>query len=184
MKDISKGLSSQLFPNGYQLVNGVAMRSENPGNFQIPPDVIKRHVKPGQFVELRINSPRFSMHEDAAERCSCPSCNGEMAKPILRHSQPYSLVPLQNNEVPSRGWGEDFWVIVRHRMGSYFSGIIDNRLAENRLHGLDRGNEIFFHEDHVLAVHNIHRTELVAEMDLADLKELARWVGEMRDSQE
>jgi len=46
-------------------VNGVAMHAENPDNFQIPPDVIKRHVSPGQFVELRIDSPRFSVHEDA-----------------------------------------------------------------------------------------------------------------------
>ena len=44
--------------NGYQLVNGVAMHAENPENFHIPPDVIKRHVTRGQFVELRIDSPK------------------------------------------------------------------------------------------------------------------------------
>ena len=67
--------ASQQFPNDYQLVNGVAMHAENPDNFLIPPDVIKRHVRPGQFVELRIDSPRFSVHEDAPEKCRCPSCN-------------------------------------------------------------------------------------------------------------
>ena len=59
---------SQQFSNGYQLVNGVAMHTENPDNFHIPPEVIKRHVRPGQFVEIRIDSPRFSVHEDAPEK--------------------------------------------------------------------------------------------------------------------
>ena len=77
----------QQFSNGYELVNGVAIHAENPDNFHIPPEVIKRHVRPGQFVEPRIDSPRFSVHEDAPEKCSCPSCNGEMMKPILRHEQ-------------------------------------------------------------------------------------------------
>ncbi len=61
---------SQQFSNDYQLVNGVAMHSENPENFHIPPEVIKRHIHPGQFVELRIDSSRFSVHEDAPEECS------------------------------------------------------------------------------------------------------------------
>ena len=30
------------------------MHVENPENFHIPPDVIKRHVSPSQYVELRI----------------------------------------------------------------------------------------------------------------------------------
>jgi hypothetical protein len=53
----------QQFANGYQLVNGVARHAENPENFHIPPDVFKKHLRPGQFVELRIDSPRFSVHE-------------------------------------------------------------------------------------------------------------------------
>ena len=40
----------QHFANEYQLVNGVAMHTENPENFHIPPEVIKRHVRPGQFI--------------------------------------------------------------------------------------------------------------------------------------
>lgn len=39
---------SQQFTNDYQLVNGGGMHAENPDNFHIPPDVIKRHVRPGQ----------------------------------------------------------------------------------------------------------------------------------------
>lgn len=95
----------QHFSNEYQLVNGVVMHAENPENFHVPPDVIKRHVRPGQFVELRIDSPRFSVHEDAPEKCNCPSCNGEMTKPILKHIHPASLVPLPKQNVPSRGLG-------------------------------------------------------------------------------
>jgi hypothetical protein len=103
-----------------------------------------------------------------------------MTKPILRHSHPASLVPLPKQKVPSRGWGEDFWVRVVERSGSYFRGIVDNPLVEARLHGLKQGNEIVFHEDHILAVHDIHRQELVAAMEVTDLKELARWVSSLR----
>jgi hypothetical protein len=99
--NIQQQFDDQRLANGYELVNGVAMHAENPENFLIPPDVIKRHVRPGQFVELRIDSPRFSVHEDAPEKCSCPSCNGEMTKPILRHEQPVSLLPLPKHNVPS-----------------------------------------------------------------------------------
>jgi len=170
----------QHFANDYQLVNGVLMHSENPDHFQIPPDVIKRHVRPGQFVELRIDSPRFSVHDDALEKCSCPSCNGEMTKPILSHDHPASLVPLPQQNVPSRGWGEDFWVRVVERSRRCLRGAIDNPLVESRLHGLVQGENIVFHEDHILAVHDVHRQELVAGMTVDDLKELARWVGDHR----
>ncbi len=171
---------SQQFPNDYRLVNGVAMHDENPENFHIPPDVIKRQISPGQFVELRIDSPRFSVHEDAPEKCFCPTCNGEMTKPILRHSHPASLVPLPKQDVPSRGWGEDFWVKVEQRSGRFLRGTVDNPLVESRLHGLKQSDEIVFHEDHMLAIHDIHRQELVLGMDVADLKELAQWVASLK----
>jgi hypothetical protein len=174
--ELQQHFDAQQFPNEYQLVNGVAMHAENPENFQIPPEVIKRHVRPGQFVELRIDSPRFSVHEDAPEKCSCPSCNGEMTKPILKHVHPASLLPLPKQNVPSRGWGEDFWVQVTERSGSLLRGVVDNPLVEDHLHGLKQGDEIVFHENHILAVHDIHRQELVAGMDEGDLKELVQWV--------
>ena len=184
MNNLQQQFDDQQFPNEYQLVNGVLMHAENPENFQIPPQVIKRHVRPGQFVELRIDSPRFSVHEDAGQKCTCPSCNGELTKPILRHDHPASLVPLAKQNIPSRGWGEDFWVKVSDRCGDNFSGVVDNPLAEVRLHGLNQGDKILFHEDHILAVHNIHRPELVSEMDEADLKELTQWLAEYHRSNE
>ena len=177
MNHLQQEFSDQQFSNEYQLVNGVAMHTDNPDNFQIPPDVIKRHVKPSQFVELRIDSPRFSVHEDAAEKCTCPSCNGELSKPILRHNQPASLLPLPKQNTPSRGWGEDFWVRITESCGCFLRGVVDNPLVESRLHGLNQGDEIVFHQDHILAVHDIHRLELVAGMDELDLKELAMWLS-------
>jgi hypothetical protein len=180
MKSFTQKFDDQRFANDYQLVNGVAMHAENPANFHIPPPVIKRHVRPGQFVELRIDSPRFSVHEDAPEKCTCPSCDGEMTKPILRHDHPASLVPLPKQNIPSRGWGEDFWVRIMERSGQLLMGVVDNPLVEARLHALNQGHEIVFHEDHILAVHDIHRQELGAGMDAADLKELAQWLGEIR----
>lgn len=180
MTTLAQQFDNQQFSNGYQLVNGVVMHADNPEKFHVPPDVIKRHTRPGQFVELRIDSPKFSVHEVAAEKCFCPSCNGELAKPILKHDHPASLVPLPKQKVPSRGWGEDFWVRITERSGSFFRGVVDNPLVEARLHGLNPGDAIVFHEDHILAVHDIHRHELVAGMDAVDLKELAQWVGELR----
>jgi hypothetical protein len=175
---------SQQFSNGYQLVNGVTMNAENPENFHIPPDVIKRQVRTGHFVELRIDSPRFTVHEDAPYKCSCPSCNGELTKPILKHDHPASLVPLTQQKLPSRGWGEDFWVRVTERSGCLFRGVVDNALVEARLHGLTQGDCIVFHKDHILAVHDIHRLELVAAMGLADLQELAQWAGRTQRPEE
>lgn len=177
---LQEQFESQQFSNDYQLVNGVNMHTENPENFHIPPLVIKRHIRPGYFVELRIDSSRFSVHEDAAEKCSCPSCNGEMTNPILKHDHPSSLLLLPKQNVPSRGWGEDFWVQITERTGSYFRGVVDNPLVEARLHGLGKGEKIFFSEDHILAIHDIHREELLLGMDVDELKELAQWVGEMR----
>jgi hypothetical protein len=121
--NLQQHFDDQQFANEYQLVNGVAMHAENPENFHVPPEVIKQHVRLGHFVELRIDSPRFSVHEDVADRCSCPSCNGEMTKPILKHDHPASLVPLPKQAVASRGWGEDFWVRVEERSASYFCGV-------------------------------------------------------------
>ena len=73
---------------------------------------------------------------------------------------------------------------MTERSGSYLGGIVDNPLVESRLHGLVDGGEVLFHEDHILAVHDIHRGDLVAGMDVADLKELAEWVGQMRRDSE
>ena len=177
MNELQFQFTIHKFSNGYELVDGIAMHAKNPDHFQIPPDVIKRFVRPNQFVELRIDSPRFSVHDDAREKCECPSCHGELSKPILRHNHPASLVPLTEQHVPSRGWGEDFWVRVSERDGDFLRGIVDNPLVEARLHGVPQGDGLVFHKDHILTVHEIHRTELVAGMDRAALKELAQWLS-------
>jgi len=103
-----------------------------------------------------------------------------MTKPILRHEHPATLLPLPKQHVHSRGWGEDFWVRVHLRDGQLLKGIVDNSLVESRLHGLAQGDKILFHEDHILAVHSIHRQELVLGMDAGELKELARWLASQR----
>ena len=181
MGDLAAQLQNQQFSNDYQLVDGERKHQENPEHFRIPARVIKRQVNLGHFVELRIDSTRFSVHEDVAAQCECPSCKGAMSKPILRHEHPATLVPLPEQKIPSRGWGEDFWVKVSERCGDHFRGVVDNPLSEARLHGLNQGDEIIFHEDHILAVHDIHKQELVAGMEVADLKELAQWVRSSRD---
>ena len=178
--NLTEQFDNQVFPNGYQLVDGVSMHAENPEHFHVPPDVIKRHVRPGQYVELRIDSPRFSIHEDSPDKCTCPSCNGEMTKPILRHAHPASLLPLPKQKVPSRGWGEDFWVRITERRGDFMKGIVDNPLVEARLHDLHQGEGILFHKNHILAIHGSHRQEVVSGMDTADLKELAQWLASLR----
>ena len=177
MNYLQEKFEQQRFANGYELVNGVAMHAENGERFLIPHPVLKKHVGVGHFVELRIDSPRFSVHEDAPEKCLCPSCNGEATKPILRHEHPATLVPLPTQGVPSQGWGEDFWVQVTERHEKFFKGTVDNPLYEARLHELHQGDEIVFHEDQILAVHGVHRQEIVLGMDAADLKDLAQWLG-------
>ena len=57
-------------------------------------------------------------------------------------------------------------------------GVVDNDLAEARLHGLGLGSSVVFHADHILAVHGSNREEIVLGMDAADLKTLAVWLGE------
>jgi hypothetical protein len=180
LEHLRQQFEKQQFANGYELVSGIAMHAEHGERFQIPHQVMKKHVSIGHFVEVRIDSPRFSVHEDAPEKCTCPSCNGEMTKPILQHEHPATLLTLPKQNIPSRGWGEGFWVRVTQRDGQFLKGTVDNPLVESRLHGLNQGDEIVFHEDHILAVHGIHRQELVLGMDTADLKELAQWLATQR----
>lgn len=180
-KSLKQQFDGQQLANGYEFVDGVAMSAQHGERFQIPHPVLKKHVGIGHFVEVRIDSPRFSLHEDAPEKCTCPNCNGEATKPILRHEHPATLLPLPKQNVPSRGWGEDFWVQVTGREGMFFQGIVDNPLYEARLHELNQGDEIVFHEDHILAVHSIHRQELVLGMNATDLKALAQWLGTQRE---
>ena len=181
MLSLREKFRQQELENGYELVNGIEMHAEHGDRFQIPHAVLKKHVLPGHFVEVRIDSPRFSAHPDAPLNCTCPHCNEEATKPILSHEHPATLLPLPEQNVPARGWGEDFWVEITVREGDYFAGRVDNPLYEAKLHGLGLDDELVLHAGHILAVHAIHREEMVLGMDAADLKELARWLGTQDD---
>jgi len=178
--DFHEALASQTFANGYALVNGVAMHAQHGARFQIPHAVLKKYLVSGYFVEVRVDSPRFSAHPDAPSNCTCPHCNEDAEKPILSHEHPASLLPVPRQDVPSRGWGEDFWVQIIARDGDVFCGRVDNSLYETRLHAIQQQQELYFHADHILAVHPVHREEIVLAMDAADLKCLAQWLGEQR----
>lgn len=174
---IAQTYEAQQFANGYDLVDGVHMHQQNGDQFQIPPDVLKRHLGSGQFVELRINSHRFSAHADTPEPCHCESCSEVASQPILGHPEPESLYPAPDESVPARGWGEDFWVQIVDREGDHFLATVDNHLHESRLHELAFGQTIAFQARHVLAIHPSHRQELVLGMNEHDLRELVSWLG-------
>ena len=57
---LTERFQDQRFANGYQLIDGVQMSAENGDRFQIPHPLLKKYVRVGQFVELRVDSPRFS----------------------------------------------------------------------------------------------------------------------------
>lgn len=176
MNALQQQFDAQDFGHDYHLVDGVEMNELHGGQFQIPPPVIKRQIQVGQFVELRIDSSRFSMHKEDAAKCECPSCKGELSNPILRHQTPNTLEPMPESEFPARGWGEDFWVRITDRADDYFSADVDNHLCESRFHGLKLGAKLAFHSNHILAVHGIHRQEIVMGMSPTELKELAAWL--------
>ena len=67
------------------------------------------------------------------------------------------------------------------RREQFFAGVVDNPLYEARLHELELGNQIVFHEDHVLAVHGSHREELVLAMAPGDLRAFIEWLGTLPD---
>ncbi len=176
MTTLDDGFQRQQFSNGYELVDGVAMQAEMGDRFQIENPWFKKYAYAGHLVELRIDSPRFSAHPDAPAECPCELCNEPAAKPILCHEEPASLVALPEQQIPSRGWGEQFWAKIIHREGEYLSGVIDNRLYETRLHDLQQGDEITFHEDHILVVHGVHRDEIMLSMNASDLEQFGEWL--------
>ena len=168
------------FANEYDLVDGIQMHEENPEHFHIPHDLLKKYLAVDQFIELRIDSPRFSVHPDAPEACTCPVCSGEARKPIIGHPIPMSLMKVQGTPVPSRGWGEDFWVRIVSRDGEQLQGRVDNHLHETKLHGVEFNDVIEFTFDHVLAIHPLHREALVLSMAPEEVKEFAIWLGSLR----
>ena len=113
--------------NGYELVDGVEMNRRFGDRFAIVNQWFKKHVSISEFVEIRIDSDRFSAHPDAEPGCPCELCGEEVSKPILSHEQPVSLLAVPPQEVPSRGWGEEFWVKVTERDDSWLRGVIGSR---------------------------------------------------------
>lgn len=57
---------------------------------------------------------------------------------------------------PKSGMGlsERFWVIIIHREGKSFTGIIDNDLWLTDFHGYKDGDEIVFNKDNVLDIYD------------------------------
>jgi len=162
--------------NGYELVDGVHMHAREGDRFQIPHAFMKRHVEPDDFVEVRVDSTRFSIPPDAHEQCECPQCNETTTKPVICHDEPASLLAVPAQSVPARGWGEQFWVKITAREGEWLTGIVDNPLHESRLHSLSMGLPLTLHENHILAVHRIHHNDLLLRMSEDELIAFGRWL--------
>jgi hypothetical protein len=174
--NLAAAFAKQDFANDYQLVDGVKMREEQGERFQIVNPWFKKYIDNGHFVEVRVDSSRFSAHPDAPDQCMCPHCNEEATNPILGHADPASLVEIPLQDLPSRGWGEDFWVRVECREGDHFCGIVDNRLYESRLHEIAQDDRIYFHANHILSLHGTHNREIVGQMSPDDVDEFRAWI--------
>lgn len=164
--------------NGYDFIDGVAMHRELGDRFSIVNPWFKKYIQPGHLVEVRIDSPRFSMHPDAPVECTCEHCTEPATKPILCHEHPQSLLPVPRQDVPSKGWGEQFWIVVEDRNEKRLTGSIDNELYETRLHGLSYQDQITIDLAHVLALHPSHNEAMLFSMSPEDLHEFRTWLVE------
>ena len=164
--------------NGYEFIDGVAMHAEMGERFQVPHPVIARNAGQGHLVEVRIDSSRFSVHADAPDQCQCEHCNEKTSKPVLCHQEPASLLSIPRQAVPSRGWGEQFWVEIAERQGSEIWGRVDNTLYESRLHGLQQDDMISFCEEHILSVHGSQLAEIALQLDEQETLEFVDWLRE------
>ena len=155
----------QHLANGYALVNGV--RAARP---------VRRPLRDRQSVVSQARRRRATSSKCASTRHASlpilmprPTVSVHTAKSRRPNrscatSNRPSLRPISPQPVPSRGWGEQFWVKIVEREGQYLAGEIDNPLYEARLHGLNLGDTIYFHEDHILIVHSSHGREIVSRM--------------------
>ena len=175
------GFEETVFNNGYKLVDGVEMNRLHGERFAVVNPWFKKHVREGEFVEIRIDSDRFSAHPDASPGCDCELCGEEATKPILSHEQPLSLLEVPRQPVPARGWGEEFWVCITEREDTWLRGEIDNYLYESKLHGLDQGTTIVFRESHILSVHPVHNSDIMSRMDDDDCQAFGQWLMSRRD---
>ena len=176
LTDLAESYRRQSFANGYELVDGVKMHEERGEHFQIVNPWFKKYIDTGHLVEVRVDSPRFSAHPGAPDNCTCPHCSEEATKPILGHAEPASLFSIPEQDIPSRGWGEDFWVQVETTENGFFSGIVDNHLYETRLHDIRRNDRMFFHANHILSLHGTHNREIVESMSDDDVDSFRSWL--------
>ena len=178
MMTIQQHFDGQRLSNDYTLVDGVKMNAEMGDRFKISNPWFRNHVGSGHFVELRIDSSRFSAHPDAPVNCTCPHCQEPAEKPILCHDEPASLLRIPKQSIPARGWGEQFWVRITEREGAWLAGQIDNSLHESQLHELNHGDTLYFHQDHILVVHGTHRQEILQQLNNKELEALGKWLQE------
>ena len=85
-------------------------------------------------------------------------------------------MPVPEEDLPTRGYGEDFWVEITERSGQFFKGIVDNLLSETPLHELQKGDIIVFHEDHILNVYDTQIEAILYAMEVADGRKFAEWL--------
>jgi len=164
--------------NDYAFTDGVLKHAELGERFQVPPAPIRNNVGVGHFVELRVDSPRFSTHADADEQCQCGQCHEPAENPILCHEQPASFLKLPKQKIEARGWGEQFWAQITQVEYERIVGRIDNILYESNLHGLHEGDEITFHKNHILAVHPNNNREIILGLSEDELTEFGAWLDQ------
>lgn len=179
MDELKTLFEQQHLPNGYELIDGVKMHEQFGDRFQIPNWWFRKYVGDGDFVEVRVDSNRFSTPPDH-EPCDCEACGEPLSKPVLCHDEPSTLEPTPRQPLPSRGWGEQFWVLVTEREGPYLRGVIDNPLYEVHLHELQEGQTIVFTENHILAVHPVHNRDIMQRMEFADFVDFLIWLRSRR----
>jgi hypothetical protein len=50
---------------------------------------------------MQIESPGFPLQEDPIKKCSRPSFESELIRPIVKHDHPASIIQLPSQNVPS-----------------------------------------------------------------------------------
>ena len=175
MEKLKTLFQHQFLANGYELIDGVQMHELFGDRFQIPNWWFRKYVAIGHFVELRVDSSRFGVPNPSSTE-SRPHVGNELSKPILCHDEPSTLEPTPRRLVPSRGWGEQFWVQITERDGRYLRGVVDNPLYESRLHGLFEGDSLLFTENHILAIHTVHNRKIMNSMAFSYFVDFMIWL--------
>ena len=86
------------------------------------------------------------------------------------------MLAVPHQDVPSRGWGEEFWVKITERDDSWLRGVVDNHLYETKLHGLSEGDELVFQVDHILSIHSSHNEAMIMRLSDDDREQFGQWL--------